>query len=579
MVHNRKEATPAVCRKDTMDFNVILLISLGIVAAIGIPYWLCCGSKLRSIANSLKVLDKELSEKYNAANAADNFEEIAHLCDSNEKMKPMWKIYDKSLVKIHDASQGKHEVYSAAEAEAVFNFENATKDIDLAAWQNLGGIFTGLGILGTFIGLTLGISGIDISSGDVDVLKEGISHLLSGIGTAFITSIVGIGAALLFHFFHSSVVKSLNQAINKIADRMEELFPRKSAEQLMADIRGENEKQTAILASFNTKLATSISDAVNHSLNDSEMSQNIEAIADSASDIKTILEQLNEGIKNMTTSGQDALAETLKTGTNEALSHFSKTLQGLSETITKTVDEMKKSSVSVNDNLRQTIEEISNHLNAVMETNESINKSAQENMDRVEEVMKKYRSGIENTNIQAEKSFKNMTEALTIKIHQMQNTLNDSKDAVTAFRGAAILVSASSQALNRQLESLKKYSEEYDKKIQNGIKTLSETTDKIRSEYNLVSEGVRSINEHWKTYSTQFNNVDKELAKTMRTVNDEMQKYQKTLSSAYDTSQKHYERSLKEYDEKMGQAYSNLSGSIEDLEEAIEKLNNSRRRL
>lgn len=68
-------------------------------------------------------------------------------------------------------------------------------------WKNLigqiPGSLTGLGLLGTFIGLIIGISGIGFTS--VSVAINSIEALITGIGTAFYTSIAGIIMSLAFN--------------------------------------------------------------------------------------------------------------------------------------------------------------------------------------------------------------------------------------------------------------------------------------------------------------------------------------------------------------------------------------------
>lgn len=72
----------------------------------------------------------------------------------------------------------------------------------LRSWQpvmhQIPGSLTALGLLGTFIGLVTGISQIGFSS--VDAALSSIEVLLSGIRTAFFTSIVGVIFSLLFIF-------------------------------------------------------------------------------------------------------------------------------------------------------------------------------------------------------------------------------------------------------------------------------------------------------------------------------------------------------------------------------------------
>lgn len=74
----------------------------------------------------------------------------------------------------------------------------------LRSWQNvvqqIPGTLTALGLLGTFIGLIIGISDIGFSS--VDAALSSIEVLLSGIRTAFYTSIAGVIFSILFNLIY-----------------------------------------------------------------------------------------------------------------------------------------------------------------------------------------------------------------------------------------------------------------------------------------------------------------------------------------------------------------------------------------
>ncbi len=74
----------------------------------------------------------------------------------------------------------------------------------LRSWQNvinqIPGTMTALGLLGTFLGLIMGISGITFSS--VDATINSIQTVLRGIDVAFYTSIVGVIFSMLFNLTH-----------------------------------------------------------------------------------------------------------------------------------------------------------------------------------------------------------------------------------------------------------------------------------------------------------------------------------------------------------------------------------------
>jgi EAL domain-containing protein (putative c-di-GMP-specific phosphodiesterase class I)/biopolymer transport protein ExbB/TolQ len=74
----------------------------------------------------------------------------------------------------------------------------------LKSWQNvvqqIPGTLTGLGILGTFLGLIVGIQGIGFSS--VNAALSSVQTLLAGIRVAFYTSIAGVILSLVFNIIY-----------------------------------------------------------------------------------------------------------------------------------------------------------------------------------------------------------------------------------------------------------------------------------------------------------------------------------------------------------------------------------------
>lgn len=74
----------------------------------------------------------------------------------------------------------------------------------LATWQTvvlqIPGTLTGLGILGTFVGLVTGINSVGFSS--VEATMDSIATLLGGIETAFFTSISGVILSIVFNILN-----------------------------------------------------------------------------------------------------------------------------------------------------------------------------------------------------------------------------------------------------------------------------------------------------------------------------------------------------------------------------------------
>ena len=73
----------------------------------------------------------------------------------------------------------------------------------------------GIGVLGTFAGLAYGLMGINLSSDDIEILKQGIETLVNGASTAFFSSLAGISLSLLFSSTHQLFKNSLSNKINE----------------------------------------------------------------------------------------------------------------------------------------------------------------------------------------------------------------------------------------------------------------------------------------------------------------------------------------------------------------------------
>lgn len=84
-------------------------------------------------------------------------------------------------------------------------------------------ILTIVGVLGTFIGIFIGLQEFTISN-DSDEMQESISKLLDALKFAFGTSIVGIGSALLLKGAISPIAKHVQNEINPDENAMEKFI-------------------------------------------------------------------------------------------------------------------------------------------------------------------------------------------------------------------------------------------------------------------------------------------------------------------------------------------------------------------
>ena len=80
------------------------------------------------------------------------------------------------------------------------------------------GMLTSLGILGTFLGLVMGLSGLNLNAADTSALLSAMEKLVGGMSTAFLTSIAGVVASMAFNVLYNHQVSKCQRAIDRFCE-------------------------------------------------------------------------------------------------------------------------------------------------------------------------------------------------------------------------------------------------------------------------------------------------------------------------------------------------------------------------
>ena len=102
-----------------------------------------------------------------------------------------------------------------------FNVEDISLKykLNLRMMETSSGTLVGLGLLGTFLGLTVGI--INFDSSNSENIQESIQGLLGGMGTAFSTSLLGMAFSILFTIFDKRWRNKLNKGLIRLTEKLD----------------------------------------------------------------------------------------------------------------------------------------------------------------------------------------------------------------------------------------------------------------------------------------------------------------------------------------------------------------------
>ncbi|MHA5690248.1 anti-phage ZorAB system protein ZorA, partial [Pseudomonas aeruginosa] len=120
-----------------------------------------------------------------------------------------------------------------------------------------------IGVLGTFVGLTVGLEGLVGTSDEIEALKGGINKLISGAAVAFMTSVWGVFFSLLLNFVEKMFERSALGQIQQLQHDIDFLYPRIPAEQSLVHIAEYGKESKEALQELHERIGDRLQETLN----------------------------------------------------------------------------------------------------------------------------------------------------------------------------------------------------------------------------------------------------------------------------------------------------------------------------
>lgn len=205
-------------------------------------------------ANRLDASLRQIIENVEATKAQGS-RDLSKCFEPDRAISAIWKEYRETLhvQKDLDPETGEmveRAIRSTVPAEMFFS-PHAVVDNRVHAefFKHLPGIFTGIGIIGTFTGLLTGLSTFQISD-DSGVVRNSLTALLHGVSEAFIVSAAAIILAMLTTGLEKFRLNSLYRNVIQLAHEIDATYEAGAGEEYLARLVSSSEEsasQTRIL--------------------------------------------------------------------------------------------------------------------------------------------------------------------------------------------------------------------------------------------------------------------------------------------------------------------------------------------
>lgn len=450
-----------------------------------------------------------------------------------------------------DITERKQTNTPALEIFSEFSTCSAHK-INLRLLDTAAGTLVGLGLLGTFLGLTLGIKDFDSSS--TQNIQKSIQLLLSGMGTAFITSLVGMLLSMIYSFcdkyWRNRLSKHLHvltkkldslyyiddrtlddlneQALAKsIASTMKEVvehemrsvvnalnekltYNNESGEattiaNAIREILKENQEQSKALKSFSTDLAIELNNGFDEVLS-RQMQQKILPLMENVdATTKAIVEHIDQMASLVSSPATDMIqtvVDELKNSMSEMMKEFSSGLSGSATneletlahqlgTAAQSMADFPNNMAHISSTLQVMIEEVKNTVSEISQTSANANSTA---MQQMQEQITFATSAISAAIAEVKDVMSGISQSSQEQSNQMVSKLADAAEKMGTFLSGTISTLSSSVQ-----QSVKSITDDVNNKQADLIALQEDTTSqtkKLLETFNTGLDRLEKMNEY-----------------------------------------------------------------------------------
>ncbi len=256
--------------------------------------------RLKVLARLQKI--ESILQPYTRETIATDLEDVSTKFLEIHGFGDAWREFKECLT-----TQGDHVHNAVNPREFLNEHELLFKDVDREIWRSGPQSLTGLGILGTFVGLMIGLFRLNL--GNADDLVEATTQMIGGIWIAFATSAVGILLSLVLRSVGNTADHQLRMQYNKIIDRIDYLFIRHTPEMYLRSIEDFNRRQlerTDELVQTSKSLANDLAEALVDPLTESFNSAMDENLKPAIEGLKESMDAMADKLAGM---NQDALEQ------------------------------------------------------------------------------------------------------------------------------------------------------------------------------------------------------------------------------------------------------------------------------
>jgi hypothetical protein len=317
-----------------------------LLAVAGVSFLIFCLIPAVSVGRRIRSAERSLSEIKLKGTVTD-IDGLRVEVMQSDRLRHCWDEYRDTLhPQKRLTAQGAMEVVRWRATSMAGNFftERVLVDTPLRAdfFKHLPGILTGLGIIGTFTGLILGLQRFRVAD-DPNVVRTALESLIGSVGGAFIVSGIAIALAMLVTTIEKFVVSRRYADVERLCGLIDSLFDAGAGEEYLQRLVEAAETSATQAMQMKESLVTDLKQVLTELANQqmatvaSSSEQLGRSISTSISDgLREPLERISGAVQAVSGSQGEAVNRLL----TDVLANFSTQMEGLFGSQIKGMNEM-----------------------------------------------------------------------------------------------------------------------------------------------------------------------------------------------------------------------------------------------
>ena len=485
-----------------------------LLAAITLDFLLGFVRLSRKLDKELRTALVELRAIRLKADGADVVElgEIESKAMSGPTLNHLWREYCKTLhPQTKDDEHGQSRIVrwrATAIAEAFFT-DQAIVDSRLKTefYKHLPGVLTGLGIIGTFLGLIKGLINFDVSL-DPTKAQDQLRNLVNSVGHAFFVSALAIGLAMLFTWIEKSLVTSRCRQVEELRELIDSMFKGGAGEEYLERLVISSENAATQSAQIKDALVADLKDILT-----TLATQQIEAQAHSAGQMSVDvgraiseglagpMDAITKAVQGVSSNQGDAvnkmLTDVLASFAAQMREMFGGQMSGMSELMMKASESMQATAIQFGQlaaNMdaagTSTVDAMGERLGKALEVMDARQAAMNAQMGAFVEQI---RALVSESQTESSQKLKDTLTAVGDQVAGVIDQLRKQAEQAAESQGERHMrfEQTTGQAigsLSGQVEQLLAQSMETNKSLQNTVASLAQATDKAISGMNSGAE-------------------------------------------------------------------------------------------